>query len=144
MAPEAVGAAEAAAGSRAAGRGRAIASKRKRPPARGSGSTPATKPEHIPTTDELADGITSKKLEDAEPAAAPAPASWSTPEPVSTGAGIVLGVFGWALAVNYLRGGMPQVRGYLSAKFLNKPGSSGGTVASGAGAAATWKPAPTK
>jgi hypothetical protein len=42
------------------------------------------------------------------------------PEPAPTGAGAVLGVLVWALALNYLHGGTPQVRQFLRAKFLNK------------------------
>jgi hypothetical protein len=37
-----------------------------------------------------------------------------------TGSGVVLGVIGWALALNFLQGGMPQVRKLLRAKFLNQ------------------------
>jgi hypothetical protein len=32
----------------------------------------------------------------------------------------VLGLMAWTVAVNYLAGGVPQVRRLLAAKFLNK------------------------
>ena len=38
-----------------------------------------------------------------------------------TASTFLLGVLVWALTVNYLRGGPPQVKGWLRAKFLNKP-----------------------
>lgn len=44
-------------------------------------------------------------------------------EPVHTGSGFVLGVLAWAVAINYLRGGVPQVRQLLRAKFLNQTGA---------------------
>lgn len=37
------------------------------------------------------------------------------------GAGLLLGVFAWALILNFVRGGPAQARGWLAAKFLNKP-----------------------
>lgn len=112
-----------AAGSKAA-RGKAAT---RRAPAgskrRGSGSTPATKPEHIPTTDEVNDGVTSAGLEAAS--AAPAPTSSGAgavvmPAAVGTGSGFLLGVFAWALGLAYLRGGSSEVRRFMAAKFLNK------------------------
>jgi hypothetical protein len=64
----------------------------------------------------------------APPRAAPAPTSsgagLSIPAPVAaaagTGGGFLLGLFGWALGLAYLRGGSPEVRKLLAAKFLNK------------------------
>jgi hypothetical protein len=47
------------------------------------------------------------------------------PEPAPAGAGLVLGVLAWAIALNYIRGGVPQVRKLLRAKFLNQ--TDGGT-----------------
>jgi len=41
---------------------------------------------------------------------------------IDDGAGLLLGVFAWAVALQYFRGGMPQVQKFLAAKFLNKPG----------------------
>lgn len=38
----------------------------------------------------------------------------------NAGGGFLLGLFTWALAMNYLRGGSPQVRKFLAAKFLNR------------------------
>jgi hypothetical protein len=40
-----------------------------------------------------------------------------------TGGGFVLGVLGWALFVNYMHGGVPQVKQLLRAKFLNQTGA---------------------
>lgn len=40
---------------------------------------------------------------------------------VSDGAGLLLGMVAYALLINYLKGGAPQVRGWLAAKFINKP-----------------------
>lgn len=37
------------------------------------------------------------------------------------GAGILLGMFAYALLVNYLAGGVAGTRAWLSAKFLNRP-----------------------
>lgn len=37
-----------------------------------------------------------------------------------SGAGLVLGMIAYALAINYLRGGLPAVKGWFGAKFLNK------------------------
>jgi hypothetical protein len=44
-------------------------------------------------------------------------------------AGVILGVLGAALAVQYLRGGWSGVATWLGAKFLNKAPSQGGTAA---------------
>jgi hypothetical protein len=40
---------------------------------------------------------------------------------VNDGAGFLLGLVGYALLLNYLRGGLPAVRGWFAAKFLNIP-----------------------
>jgi hypothetical protein len=37
------------------------------------------------------------------------------------GAGIILGLVGYALLVNYLQGGVAGTRAWLAAKFLNRP-----------------------
>ena len=56
------------------------------------------------------------------PDAAPArPARSSSGGAAQEGAGFLLGLFAYALLLNYLRGGVPQVKGWLGAKFLNKP-----------------------
>jgi hypothetical protein len=64
-----------------------------------------------------------------EPASTPAPAPTSSgagaglpamPAAVSSGSGFLLGVFAWALGLAYLRGGAPEVRRFMAAKFLNK------------------------
>lgn len=47
----------------------------------------------------------------------------------SDGAGFVLGLIGYALLANYLRGGTPQVRAWFAAKFLNRTSSTGARVA---------------
>lgn len=41
--------------------------------------------------------------------------------PLDSGAGLLLGAILYANVVNYLRGGLPAVRGWWAAKFLNKP-----------------------
>lgn len=59
----------------------------------------------------------------AEGAPAPArpPISLSAPPGVDDGAGVVLGLLFWCwVALPYLRGGMPELRRVLAAKFLNK------------------------
>lgn len=40
------------------------------------------------------------------------------------GAGFLLGLVGYALLHNYLRGGVPQAKAWLSAKFLNRVATS--------------------
>jgi hypothetical protein len=53
---------------------------------------------------------------------------------VDDGAGFILGLVAYALLVNYLRGGVPAVRGWLAAKFINRPymGASAGSPAQAA------------
>jgi hypothetical protein len=41
---------------------------------------------------------------------------------VDDGAGLLLGLFAWVLTMQYLRGGTPQVKRWLRAKFLNQTG----------------------
>lgn len=41
----------------------------------------------------------------------------------SDGAGFVLGLIAYAILANYLRGGVPAVRAWFAAKFLNKTGA---------------------
>lgn len=36
-------------------------------------------------------------------------------------AGAAMGALGYVLVINYLRGGLPQVKGWFAAKFLNRP-----------------------
>jgi hypothetical protein len=77
-----------------------------------------------------------QKIKDArepEPDDTPAPAA-TVPPPTSpggglslpgmgaaaTGSGFLFGVFAWALGLAYLRGGSPEVRRFMAAKFLNK------------------------
>ena len=43
-------------------------------------------------------------------------------QPASSGAGFVLGLVAWAVAINYMQGGLPQVKRLAAAKFLNKTG----------------------
>jgi hypothetical protein len=40
---------------------------------------------------------------------------------VNDGAGFLLGLIVYALVINYLRGGTAQARGWIAAKFINKP-----------------------
>lgn len=48
---------------------------------------------------------------------------------VRTGSGVILGVVVYCMAQNFLEGGMPQVRGWLGAKLVNKPyGEQGGML----------------
>lgn len=42
-------------------------------------------------------------------------------EKLQSASGFVLGVLLWALAVNFLRGGPAQAKGWLRAKFINEP-----------------------
>lgn len=47
--------------------------------------------------------------------------NWLTGAPsITDGSGLLLGMFGYALAVNFLRGGTPQMKAWVTAKFLNK------------------------
>lgn len=113
-----------------------------RPRPKGSGSTPATKPEHIPTTEEVDEGITSADLEardravrsvpNRRPPRLPsaltgqqgAPAAFRRfRDPVraaNTGGGFLLGLGLYGLGLTYLRGGKPAVLALLRAKFLNQ------------------------
>lgn len=55
----------------------------------------------------------------------PSTPRWSPPKPaadfVSDGSGFLLGLIGYALVLNYIRGGPAAVRGWFAAKFMNKP-----------------------
>jgi len=42
--------------------------------------------------------------------------------------GFILGLFLWAVTVNYLRGGPTQVKGWFHAKFFNDPQSPTGAA----------------
>lgn len=57
-------------------------------------------------------------------------AAAARPAVVDEGAGFVLGLVAYALLLNYLRGGIPAVRGWLAAKFINRPyhGPGAGTL----------------
>lgn len=44
-----------------------------------------------------------------------------------TTGGAVLGAVGWVLFTNFMQGGMPQVRRWGAAKFLNKTPTTGGS-----------------
>jgi hypothetical protein len=57
--------------------------------------------------------------------------------PLDSGAGLLLGAIIYANVVNYLRGGLPAVRGWWAAKFLNKPYSGPISGARAAPAAST-------
>jgi hypothetical protein len=71
-------------------------------------------------------------IEDVKARRAPDPASPASPgggfsvpaipAAVSTGSGFLLGVGAWAIGLAYLRGGAPEVRRFLAAKFFNKVG----------------------
>jgi hypothetical protein len=45
------------------------------------------------------------------------------PAAAATGSGFLLGVFAWALGLAYLQHGMPGVRQFMAAKFLNQKGN---------------------
>jgi septal ring-binding cell division protein DamX len=51
--------------------------------------------------------------------------SLQLPGAAATGSGFLLGLFAWALALAYLRGGPAEVRKFLRAKFLNDPEGKG-------------------
>lgn len=40
---------------------------------------------------------------------------------MATGSGIILGIVGYAILLNWIRGGPTQVRGWMVAKLTNKP-----------------------
>lgn len=80
---------------------------------------------------------TARDAAKADPAPAPTPPGGGTPAPAPaaaplfqmpkataahTGGGFVLGLIAWAVGLNYLQGGMPQVRRLARAKFLNDVG----------------------
>lgn len=61
-----------------------------------------------------------------------------SPVPIAGDAGgFLLGLLGYALVFNFLQGGMPQVRGWLSAKLLNKPYNANANAAGDSARAAT-------
>lgn len=41
--------------------------------------------------------------------------------PIAEGSGFLLGLIAYAMAINFLRGGPNQLKGWLGAKFLNRP-----------------------
>jgi hypothetical protein len=47
------------------------------------------------------------------------------PAAAATGSGFLLGLFGWALGLAYLRGGAPEVKRFMAAKFLNQTTTGG-------------------
>lgn len=60
-------------------------------------------------------------------------------------AGGAMGALGYIIVINYLHGGLPQVRGWFAAKFLNRPykppaGAAGKEVGVAAPAATTLPP----
>lgn len=83
--------------------------------------------------------------DDGEESPPPAPSAPPSPPPRNprggggsggTLGGLMLGVFGYALLVNFLRGGPKQARAWLAAKFVNStsdtgPGTGGGTAGNG-------------
>lgn len=40
-------------------------------------------------------------------------------------AGLIVGMFAWGYALNWIRGGIAQANGWLAAKFLNRPYAAG-------------------
>jgi hypothetical protein len=70
----------------------------------------------------------------AAPAAAPAPAAAGGRAPAQPArkrraghalGGVVVGLFGWAFAMNWIRGGKAQAFGWVGAKFINVPYTAG-------------------
>lgn len=63
---------------------------------------------------------------------------------VNNGAGFVLGLVLYALVLNYLKGGPAQVKGWIAAKFINKPyaGRAVGRYDRGATSSRPATPAP--
>jgi hypothetical protein len=88
----------------------AIKAKRKPEPAAPSGPAP-TSPGAGPA---LPDSLTDNRG---------APSWWGKPDPVAAGnagGGFALGLLAYALALTYLRGGMPAVKALAAAKLFNK------------------------
>lgn len=63
--------------------------------------------------------------------------------PASVSAAL-LGMVTYAVAINFIHGGWPQVKGWLGAKFLNKPYKPAPAATSSTGATSTPAPAPAK
>lgn len=88
----------------------------------------ASRPEPSPSSS--GDGADPADPSPPAPRSSPAPAGPSMPSipgmgsgAAQTGSGFVLGLFFWGwVALPYLRGGAPEVRKTLLAKFLNKTG----------------------
>ena len=102
------------------------AAARKRAAAR---RAPAGGPSKLDRDRAAIQAIKDARREPAEEQSTPAPAPTSSgagvavpamPAAVSTGSGFLLGVFAWALGLAYLRGGAPEVKRFMAAKFLNK------------------------
>lgn len=84
---------------------------------------PTTAPTPASTEDERVERIAGRITAGARTAATPAP----TGGLVNDGAGVILGAVAWALILNWLRYGTRGARGWISAKFINKPmGGPGG------------------
>lgn len=69
-----------------------------------------------------------KAADKAQPAPTATATATSSPvlgsmDAVHTGSGMVLGVIGWVVFMNYMQGGMAQVRRWGAAKFLNRVGA---------------------
>jgi hypothetical protein len=58
-------------------------------------------------------------------ATAGGPSLPAMPAAAATGSGFLLGLFGWALGLAYLRGGAPEVKRFMAAKFLNQTTTGG-------------------
>jgi hypothetical protein len=77
--------------------------------------------------DERADRIAASTTSAARRVASP-----GGPQVADTGAGVILGAVLWALVLNWLRYGAAGARGWLSAKFLNKPMQVNAATSAGA------------
>ncbi len=76
-----------------------------------------------PTRDAYAAGVADRRRESRERVLGQArgAAGVRGPDFVNDGAGFLLGLIVYALALNYLQGGAAQARGWIAAKFVNRP-----------------------
>ncbi|MDB4872793.1 MAG: hypothetical protein JWP34_4561 [Massilia sp.] len=89
----------------------------KAPAAKGGADEQPAAAQEVPAEDEDEEGE-----EEEQPASRPGP-SFSLPSgggAVQTGGGIVLGIVGYAVLLNWIRGGPSQVKAWLLAKLINK------------------------
>jgi hypothetical protein len=102
---------------RAAGPGRRRRGRTDLGPAGGVHATAAGEPEHQPHHAGVHDRPGRPPVLGGPAVANP---KQTTQVAANTGGGFLLGLFGWAVGLAYLRGGSDEVRKLLAAKFLNK------------------------